>query len=141
MQTSTICQGLALATLLTLVGCGGSDMAKVVVRGKVAYQGNPVANGQILFYPTDETPGPVSGATIKDGEFTADSKGGVPVGKHRVEIRAFDLEQPAEKEAQPEGERQYQPRRQYLPAKYNSKSTLLVTVPAENKFEHDFELK
>ena len=134
---------MLLATSIASVGCGGGDIDKTVVSGKVSYQNQPVKNGEILFYPVESTPGPVSGATIADGEFVADAKDGVPVGKHRVEIRAYDLQtkRPTRNVVPSGARREYQPRKQYLPDKYNRKSTVFLTVPDARTLTHDFHLK
>lgn len=126
-----------------VVGCGGSGVEKTVVRGNVSFENEPVENGEILFYPVESTVGPVSGATIVEGKFVADGKGGVPVGKHRVEIRAYDLSasRPTPPPDASGARRQYQPRTQYLPDRFNRKSTLFVTVPNDGTFERDFALK
>src|SRR5688572_29535122 len=81
---------LACVILAQLAGCGANEgPQRVIVQGKVAFEGQPVANGQILFYPTGDTRGPVSGGPIKDGQYVAKARGGVPIGTHRVEITAF----------------------------------------------------
>ena len=57
-------RGLAFTALLlaALVGCGGSGLDKAIVSGVVTFQGEPIPNGDILFYPQPGTSGPVSGA-------------------------------------------------------------------------------
>lgn len=122
---------LPSALLLTiLVGCGGSDLEKVVVSGNVMFQGEPIPNGDILFYPKSGTLGPVSGAPIKDGQYTADGKGGVPVGEHRVVIRAFRVRETTQL---PEGmspEDMPGQRLQYLPEKFNDNTVLAASIPS-----------
>ena len=109
--------------LAGLAGCGSSSgIEKVVIQGAVTYDNQPIANGEIRFYPTEDTRGPVSGGPIKDGKYIAKGGGGVPVGKHRVDIRAFRPD-PRHK-ADPEGG----PVLQYLPDKFNAQTTLTVTV-------------
>lgn len=68
------------------VGCSGSDDTPVrrIVEGQVLYQQQPVANGTIRFVP--QTKGPVATARIIDGAYRVENKGGVPLGKHRIEI-------------------------------------------------------
>lgn len=121
------------------VGCGGGDLEKVVVSGNVSYRGRPVENGDVLFYPAANTQGPVSGASIKDGRYVASAKGGVPVGRHQVQIRAFRTDTPVPttvEELDAPGRR-----RQYLPPKYNTNTELKITIPpGDRKITRDFEL-
>ena len=44
--------------------------------------------GTISFVPIDGTPGPASVGRIVDGQYRIDTRGGVPCGKHRVEVDA-----------------------------------------------------
>jgi hypothetical protein len=112
--------------------------------GAVSYEGKPIANGDILFYPIEGTTGPVSGAAISDGHYEANGKGGVPIGKHRVEIRAYrsaGSSQAATAEDVNRMERQGGQRQQYLPTKFNSESTVRVTVGSDkNPVIQDFQL-
>ena len=130
----------ALLVLLVLPGCRHSELEKRVVRGKVTYASQPVTNGDVLFYPLDDTRGPVAGASIKDGAYVAEAKDGVPVGRHRVQIRAFRVDarnMPATpEELDAPGQRQ-----QYLPEKYNTNTTLEITVPSgSGPLRYDFDL-
>lgn len=111
------------------MGCGGADtLERVEVRGKVTFAGKPVQNGEIRFFPTQETKGPVSGAPIVDGKYDVTQRGGVPVGSHRVEIEAFRSSR-AYAELNAEGGH----REQYLPEKFNigSKLTTVITADAD----------
>jgi hypothetical protein len=136
-----LCQ---LMLLVVVAGCSKGGMTKVVVSGDVSYKGQPVNNGQILFYPTGNTQGPVSGASIKDGHYEAVGKGGVPVGTHRVVIngyRAAKIANQAAAQAAAAMEGESGTREQYLPAKFNDKSTLEVTVDAgQSRAVKDFQL-
>ena len=119
---------IAVALLAMFSGCGGDDLEKSIVSGTITYEGQPIANGDIMFYPKAGTAGPVSGAPIRNGEYTADGKGGVPVGEHRVEIRAFRVR---ETTVLPEGmsaEDMPGQRLQYLPAEFNSQTTLEASI-------------
>lgn len=108
-------------------------MNKVVVAGDVSYKGEPVVNGEILFYPTGATQGPVSGASIKDGHYEAVGKGGVPVGTHRVEIRGFRAKGLSKSQAASAAKAGMEGgiREQYLPKKYNDETTLTTSVSGE----------
>ncbi len=81
------CCGL-LFTIILLTGCGGGQLDARIVEGRVTSGGEPVELGQIRFVPIDGTSGPASVATIRDGHYRIEARGGVPFGKHRVEIDA-----------------------------------------------------
>ena len=141
----TVAINCLCTTLAILVGCGHSGPEKVVVQGQVTYQGQPVPNGDVMFYPIEGTTGPASGASIKDGQYVADGRGGVPLGKHRVEIRAYRSGSigPAGSANDDDwrGRRGGQ-RQQYLPARFNTDSKLTVTVDSsEAPAVHDFQLQ
>jgi len=115
--------------LLAVAGCGGesSDIQKVVVQGTVALDGQPVANGEVRFYPAPGTHGPVSGGPVRDGRYIAQGRGGVPVGRHAVEILAFRPSSGA-RAAHPEGG----PVDQYLPEKFNEQTELTAEITGED---------
>ena len=78
-------------TLLLIVplGCGHrSSIDRKVIHGAVTCGGEAVSRGFIRFVPVEGTPGPSTAARIVDGRYRADNRGGVPLGKHRVEIEA-----------------------------------------------------
>jgi hypothetical protein len=123
---------------LPLSGCGSADdIQKVVVSGQVQFQGKPLPAGQIMFYPIEETRGPVSVAAIFDGRYLAESKGGVPVGKHRIKIEGY--RKPTS--APPGMDLEELGREQYLPPKYNSDSELTADLTIdESPAIRDFSL-
>lgn len=94
--------------------------------------------GQIRFVPIEGTKGPTSGADIVDGKYTVVNRGGVPFGTHRVEIRAYRVDE----DAQPVGEFDpaykpgEKPLEQYLPDQFNDRSQLRNVVP-EGVKEHE----
>ncbi|MEX0613226.1 MAG: hypothetical protein WD738_15810 [Pirellulales bacterium] len=126
-----------LVTCCGLIGCGSAGtLERAEVRGKAAYAGKPVENGEIRFFPIDGTLGPVSGAPIIDGEYHVTHRGGVPVGSHRVEVEAFRSSQ-----AYPELNAEGGHREQFLPRKYNISSELTAIVPGERPvFTYDLNL-
>src|SRR3954451_19184404 len=65
--------------LPTLLGCGGTRTA---VSGAVTYDGAPLANGTISFFPVDGQ-GPTNGGPISNGKYSVRDL--VP-GQKRVEI-------------------------------------------------------
>ena len=132
--------------LMSLSGCGKrGGLDKVIVEGNVTYQGEPIENGQIRFYPIGDTPGAISGASIKNGNYVAKAKDGVPVGRHEVRIEGFRPPTSADDDlltvgSTPPRREPKDPRGQYIPAKYNKQSELVADVNADNK-TLDFNLE
>ncbi len=169
MNSSRRCKSLRAApvilltfTTLLIVGCRGKRDT-VVVAGKVTFDGRLVSNGDIRFLPTQGTGARASGAPIIDGVYEAKYKGGVPIGTHRVVIRAFMLEgigsaagsgPVAEDLVSRAPQRSKEQRKeiplpiyvvegreQFLPGEFNVQSKLELTVTGENATQTaDFEL-
>lgn len=125
----------------SVAGCGSSNLA--AVSGKVTYDGEPVAEGEIRFIPTSQgkdMPG-MSGGKIVNGEYSIPSDKGVPVGNCRVEISArkktgkqIEAVMPA-----PPGS-MIDETISYIPREYNTASTLTFDVqPGSNS--RDFLLE
>ena len=132
-------RGILLLGLGLLLGCGhGSEIQRVIVAGKVSYQGQPIADGSILFVPARGTKGPQAGAQIADGAYRVTAGGGVPVGMHRVEIQAYRA---ATGTNRPAPLQDRQGKQQYLPEQYNYKSTLEATIDSTGEQTRDFDLK
>jgi hypothetical protein len=130
-----------LLASLCISGCGGdAGPRRAVVSGAVTYQGRPVDEGEIRFTPIKDTVGPVTLARIANGRYDAAAKDGVPVGTHQVQILAYLADPNARPEAKgTPGER---PRKQYLPAKYNTQSTLeCVVETGQGEIRKDFQLQ
>lgn len=129
---------LLSALALSMCGCGPSDgIQKVIVQGTITFEGEPLASGQIMFYPIEETQGPVSIALIEQGKYIAELKGGVPVGTHRVKIEGF--RRPTA--APPGMNLEELGREQYLPPRYNSQSDMTTKLNAdESPATRDYDL-
>jgi hypothetical protein len=140
LRTSSCGLLLALAiAIASVAGCGKpTGLDKVVVHGTVTLDGQPISNGEIRFIPAPGTAGPISGGPIKDGAYVAEGRGGVPLGDHQVEIRAFRVmaKGPGQSaSANPEGG----PAEQYLDKRYNEQTTLKATIAADTETQ-DFQL-
>ena len=85
------------------------------------HNGTPVEDGQIRYIPIEGTEGPITVAHISGGKYACNDKGGVPVGKHRVEILAWDPKLPRGGRGEPTPP-------QLIPTKYNSKSELVELI-------------
>ena len=137
--------GLACIVCAVVIGCGRGKLERVVVSGRVTYQGQPVTKGKIRFIPIKDTKTPMWGAFIHNGRYEAGGKGGVPVGTHRVEIVAWRTESDvAETTNPPTPDRSLGGApmgQQYVPEKYNAKTELEITIPpGSGKVVRDFDL-
>ncbi len=74
--------------VLAAAGCNEPDSSVKIVHGSVSVDGQPVPMGYVRFVPIEGTPGPASLGDIEDGQYRIESRGGVPIGKHRVEVDA-----------------------------------------------------
>lgn len=79
---------VALLLVAVLAGCGRSGLESKVVHGTVTVGGQQPDAGEVRFVPIDGTPGATCVGTILDGHYEIKARGGVPLGKHRVEVDA-----------------------------------------------------
>lgn len=118
---------MGLALLLALVaGCGGAPTAEVT--GTVRFNGKPVEDGDIVFVPADGK-APAAGK-IKDGRFAVRAR----PGRNKVQIRAARA---ARGKPDPI---MGATKRGYIPAKYNTRTTLEEEVRPGGANELRFEL-
>jgi hypothetical protein len=115
--------------LLALAGCGGDSIERTVVKGKVTFDGQPLATGTILFVPEQGTVGAPVQCKIENGEFssagqTSDKRGAV-VGPNKVEITAY--KESGKQIKNPDGVMEAEVI-QYIPAKYNTKTELIKSI-------------
>lgn len=120
------------AFALVVAGCGGDGLTRGTVSGKVTLDGQPVANGTIVFTPTGGTKGPMAMAEIANGQYAITNNPPV-AGKHSVKIQGFRDTAKKDDRGQVIGE-------QFIPDKYNDKTTLTVDI-AKGTNSRDFELK
>ena len=112
---------LAIVLAMLSTACNSHKAERVIVQGAVTLDSTPVGDGQIRFVPIDGTAGPVSIAVIRDGRYRCDDKGGIPVGRHRIEVLAWDPSLPVGGRGEPS-------RPQLAPEKYNSESVLVESI-------------
>jgi len=106
------------------------------VSGTVTLDGEPLAEGDIHFI-TKETAS-LDVLPIQGGRFEGQAK----AGKRRVEIKAYRTEKPAETSGQPTMPGADQPTRvNYIPARYNTESTLTADVTETGPNQFTFELE
>lgn len=119
---------LLFVLLLASFGCD-SGPRLYEITGKVTFDGTPVAKGDITLRPEKTSTAP-QGATIKDGSFQMKAN----EGKYKVEIISTRVV-PGKKG--PMGEDAIE---EFIPEKYNTKTTLGAEVKSSGKNELIFEL-
>jgi hypothetical protein len=98
--------------------------------------GKPLAEGSIQFVPTGDTQGPTAKGLIKYGSYSLPSTAGAVVGRNKVQIEGFRKTGKTYKA--PNKVKPVPVEEQYLPATYNSRTTLEVDVRrGSNEFKFD----
>ncbi len=121
---------ISVGGALFLVGCGGTDGPAVSeITGKVTFDGQPIATGEILFMPADGK-GRSDAGKIVDGSFKCQATPGMKT------VRISATKELPEKA--PDGLPNYV---SYIPAKYNSSSELTADIQKSGKNELQFDLK
>jgi len=120
---------------IALQGCNKKN-EQFEIRGRVAYQGQPIADGKVLFMPIDESL-PQAIAKIVDGEYTTASPGGVFVGEYKVQVFGYRATGKVQDLGELYGTQEQ--REQYVPTKFNRETELTVEISSE-KSEYDFDL-
>lgn len=116
-----------------IVACRPSE--RVTVTGTVRYDGQPVQRGAIVLVPLDSTSGP-DGGTITAGRFSLEGR----PGRRRVEVRGTRA---MDENRVP----RTMPRlgsvpvdEDYIPADFNTASTLEIEVTTDGPNTFDFDL-
>ncbi len=126
--------GLLLAFPL---GCGPARIDRAPVGGEVTLDGAPLESGYIAFQPL--AGGPSAGGEINGGRFSIPREEGPSPADYRVEIISY--KSTGRQIADPDRPGQTtEEKRQIIPAKYNAKSDLQVTIPAGGKLDMNFPL-
>jgi len=108
------------------------------VQGKVTVNGQPVANGFVRFMAIDPN-GTNASAVIKDGQYSLPAEQGPTKGRYRVEFNVPS----AQKKKVPNDDAPGQFREEApetMPAKYNTKSTLVQEIDPDKPQVLDFSL-
>ena len=130
-----------LAVVVLCVGCH-SRPATLAVQGEVSYDGQAVQRGQIDFVPVDNTPGSSAIGAVNAGRYEIPVKWGLrPDGVYLVRIIGYRKTGKKEPNRVDRGGPAIDVEENFIPAKYNSESTLKVRVAdlAEKK-KVDFHL-
>jgi hypothetical protein len=124
---------VCLVLLVLGVGCNRGPTT-TGLRGEVSFEGQAVERGTIDFIPVDGTAGPSASSPITTGRYDVAAKGGVRTDG-AYQVRIIGLKKTGRMF------RGHETEENFLPAKYNSDSTLKVRVsdlPNTNKV--DFRL-
>jgi hypothetical protein len=73
---------------LLAAGCAGKEGVKAI-HGTVTIGGQTPDRGVLRFVPLEGTPGSAAAGLINAGQYRVDGRGGLPVGKYRVEVSAL----------------------------------------------------
>jgi hypothetical protein len=140
---------------VAITGCGDSDgLPRQPISGKVSLDGQPLDKAWIEFRPDGEGGITVAGAMIQEGGYHVPRQDGLIPGKYRIAISKPELDKdrltplrlkPLRKgAAKPNVEADpYAPRmmaKQLIPARYNTKSSLVEEVKADQPNDFNFEL-
>lgn len=127
----------SLAALLLIVGSTGCTKraklpSQAEVKGTVNLDGKAMPDGDITFSLPGEVP---SSLPIQNGSFS----GKAPIGKNRVEVRAYKAGTPTKMGDQTFGGE----KENYIPAQYNTGSTMSADVVSggANDFKFDVTSK
>jgi hypothetical protein len=131
--TRGIAPTILLPAMLVLAGCGHSKVAEV--SGTITYDGKPLQEGAIVFFPADGN-GPTSGSVIQDGKYVAQK---VWVGDAKIQITSPKDTGIKKKVYDTQDSPEVSITTELLPAKYNSASELKYTVTSGKQIK-DFDL-
>ena len=123
---------VVIAVAFLFVGCSGAQGPQIApVSGKVTFNGEPLHDALVAFYPADGRPS--MGTTDSSGNYTLSythDKPGAIVGQHTVRITTGTVS----------GE-EVQKVKETVPVKYNSESELTADVKAGQNNTFDFSLE
>jgi hypothetical protein len=123
------CGGLwfGLCILMAAVGCGKSGPPKYPVQGEVRFKNAPIENGTMTLIPKTST-ARTAVSPIVNGKYKTE----VTAGDWTVNIRAV------REKGKPDPKGGETPREQYIPAKYNGDSKVVITLPSDKSdFSYD----
>ena len=118
---------LALIVVTSVAGCGKRGRELAPVTGNVTYRGKPVPFGYVMFQP--ESGQGALGVIQSDGGFRMVTNGegdGAAVGKNRVRIACYEIQDPAKKKLAGGGEVPLG--KSLIPARYSSLDTSGIVV-------------
>lgn len=134
------CSGFLLLLCLDCLGCGSSDpLNRKAVLGKVTVDGVAVPNGSISFEPLSAG-GVGSGAVISTGKYSISKADGLPSGKYLVRITGDDGANFAVSPGKMPGDEIMPPKKELVPASWNSNSKEEIEVKQDGPTTFDFAI-
>ncbi len=134
ISAGSLAAGILVSGLLFATGCSSDVVKTVSAEGTVTLDGNPLANAEVEFQPTDNS-SPSYGKTDSSGHyelmFTADQAGAI-VGEHKVRITTGGETEDENGNSTATEE--------VVPEKYNAQTELTATVE-KGGGPYDFDLK
>ena len=118
-------------------GCG-SGPDRFSLGGQVTLDGQPLPDGEIVFRPAGGTKGPSVAGSIENGVYDIPEARGPVAGSYTVSIEA-ERKTGKKIKADMIGTATTDQYEQYLPAKYNDKTTLTADI-SDSRDDLDFEL-
>lgn len=130
----------SLLVLMITIGCSDNkDLDRASVSGSVMFNEQLVEQGTIEFIATGNTSAPSAGGAIVNGQYEITEKGPV-FGHYKVQIQAMRKTGRMVNAGPQTGGAQVEEVKQFIPAQYNSRTTIEVEIkPGLNKL--DFDLK
>jgi predicted small lipoprotein YifL len=119
---------LALCVLAVAAGCGRSGPAKYPVQGEVRFKSAAIENGTMTLIPKSSK-ARTAVSPIVNGKYKTE----VTAGDWIVNIRAV------REKGTPDPKAREVPREQYIPAKYNNDSKVVITLPSDKR-DFNYEL-
>ncbi len=113
--------------LLALPGCGKRTGDSLAVQGRVTLDGKPLESGIITFLPADGK-GASGGAEIVAGRYETQ----LAPGEKKVSILAERVAGTQRRDPGDPNSETFEVKQQYLPARYNTATTLRATISASN---------
>ena len=146
MRIRTLSGGLTLLVALAVpAGCSPSGVPIAKVRGRIMYQGLPVANASVSFVPDKLGTVPALGKTDREGNYVLSTYGandGAPVGSCRVAISLTGPPPPLPEhlaKAEAAAETLQMPGKPLIPLKYFSPDTSKLQVDVISGTTNVFE--
>ncbi|RUL88121.1 hypothetical protein [Tautonia sociabilis] len=133
---------VAVAASVLSAGCGGGDgLNRMPVRGNITFEGEPLAEGTIQFYPEQTNTDSITGGSlIEGGSYSIPRAEGLVPGRYQVRISSPSDEMTVEEDEAMPGLGPIYPR-DLIPSKYNVESELRVEVTEDGPNEFDFALE
>jgi hypothetical protein len=129
---------------MTVLGlCSGCGSNRFHISGNVTYNGKSIEDGTIEFVPVEGTAGSTIGAPINEGRYEClQDVSLVRGGRYQVRISALAKTGKTTPNIVVPGGPPLELSQNYIPAKYNSNSTLTVTLASDSATNtFDFQLR